>query len=81
MRLNELEESGLITHVIIQKRPKLVRWTLTEKGEDALPILEGYFSFTKKWHPNATLKNHRSDSLKRPSLLELVEQLKQVIVS
>ena len=79
MRLNELEESGLITPVIILKRPKLVRWTLTEKGEDTLPILEGYFSFTTKWHPDATLKNHRRDPVKRLSLPELVEQHKQAI--
>src|SRR5213596_1412928 len=72
MRLNELEDSGLITPIIIQERPRLVRWTLTEKGEDTLPILEGYFSFTRKWHPDAKLKNHRSDSMKRPTLLELV---------
>src|SRR5436853_5007396 len=80
MRLNELEESGLITPIIIQKSPKLVSWTLTENGQDTLPILEGYFSFTKKWHPNATLKNHRTDSVKRPSLLELVEERKQELV-
>src|SRR5437867_12890676 len=80
MRLNELEESGLITPIIIQERPKLVRWTLTEKGEDTLPILEGCFSFTTKWHPDATLKNHRSDSMKRPTLLELVEEPKQGMV-
>src|SRR6266705_5773494 len=36
MRLKELEESGLITPVIIQERPKLVSWILTEKGEDTL---------------------------------------------
>ena len=81
MRLNELEESGLITPVIIQERPKLVSWILTEKGEDTLPILEGYFSFTTKWHPGATLKNHRKDPVKRPSLPELVEQRKQGMVS
>jgi len=80
MRLNELEESGLITPIIIQERPKLVRWTLTEKGEDTLPILEGYFSFTTKRHPDATLKNHRRDRVKRPSLPELVEQHRQAIV-
>lgn len=80
MRLNELEESGLITPIIIQESPKLVGWTLTEKGQDTLPILEGYFSFTKKWHPNATLKNHRTDSVKRQSLLELVEERKQEMV-
>ncbi len=79
MRLNELEESGLITPVIIQERPKLVRWLLTEKGEDTLPILEGYFSFTTKWHPDATLKNHRENPVKRPSRPELVEQNKQAI--
>src|SRR6266568_981955 len=81
MRLNELEESCLITPIIIQKRPKLVSWTLTEKGEDTLPILEGYFAFTTKWHPGATLKNHSKDPLKRPSLPELVEQRKQGMVS
>jgi len=81
MRLNELEESGLITPVIIQERPKLVSWILTEKGGDTLPILEGYFSFTTKWHPGATLKNHRKDPVKRPSLPELVEQRKQGMVS
>ena len=80
MRLNELGESGLITPIIIQERPKLVRWTLTEKGEDTLPILEGYFSFTTKRHPDATLKNHRRDRVKRPSLPELVEQHRQAIV-
>ena len=80
MRLNELEESGLITPIIIQEGPRLVRWTLTEKGEDTLPILEGYFSFTRKWHPDAKLKNHRSDSMKRPTRLELVEERKQGMV-
>jgi DNA-binding HxlR family transcriptional regulator len=81
MRLNELEESGLIAPIIVQERPKLVRWALTEKGEDTLPILEGYFSFTKKWHPDATLKNHHPDSMKRSSILELIDQRKQTVVS
>lgn len=80
MRLKELEESGLIAPIIVREKPRLVRWTLTKKGEDAVPIVESYFSFTEKWHPDATLKNHRADSLKRPSLLELVEQGKQGIV-
>src|SRR5207245_5701566 len=34
MRLNELEGTGLITPVVVQQRPRLVRRTLTEKGED-----------------------------------------------
>src|SRR6266699_3107589 len=60
MRLNELEKSGFITPIIVREKPRLVCWTLTKKGEDAVPIVESYFSFTEKWHPNATLKNQRS---------------------
>src|SRR2546430_17515372 len=41
LRLNELEESGLITPVIIQERPRLVRWILQEEGEGKLPNIEG----------------------------------------
>src|SRR5207302_7561681 len=80
MRLKEHEENCLIAPIIVREKPRLVRWTLTKKEHDAVPIVEIYFSFTEKWHPDATLKNHRADSLKRPSLLELVEQRKQGIV-
>jgi len=73
MRLNELEERGLITSVTIQERPRLVRWVLTEKGIDAMPIFEGYEAFVNKWHPNADLKNHRKQQSKSPSLAELIE--------
>src|SRR5271157_4375763 len=37
MRLHELEESGLIEPTVIQLRPKLVRWVLTESGKDTIP--------------------------------------------
>ena len=39
MRLNELEKTGLIEPVVIQKSPKLVRWELTKRGRDTVPIL------------------------------------------
>src|SRR6266568_2643166 len=55
MRLNELEERGLLRPVTIQEKPKQVRWTLTDKGRDTLPIIEGYSSYLAKWHPNASL--------------------------
>ncbi len=74
MRLNELESRGLIRPVIIQQKPRLVKWELTEKGEDTLPILEGYHSFVTKWYPNANLSNHFAKSRKMPSLPELLEQ-------
>ena len=49
MRLNELEESGLIVRVETRRVPKLVRWNLTEMGWDALPILMSYVAFGSKW--------------------------------
>ncbi len=76
MRLNELEKRGLIRPVMIRERPRLVRWVLTEKGRDTVPILEGYSSFLTKWYPRATLSNHRAEPVKRPSVLELMVQYK-----
>ncbi len=77
MRLNELEKCALISPVIVQERPRLVRWVLTEKGRDTLPILKGYVSFVAKWYPNASLRNHRIQTVNPPSILELVERYKQ----
>ena len=77
MRLNELEKSALIRPVIVRERPRLVRWVLTEKGKDTLPILEGYSSFVAKWYPNASLRNHRIEIVKAPGILDLLERYKQ----
>ena len=73
MRLNELEECGLIRPITIQQRPRLVRWELTEKGRDTVPILESYTSYMTKWHPNASLRNHLKEPVKYPSIPELIE--------
>jgi len=73
MRLNELEDRGLIKSIIIQQRPRLVRWELTEKGNDTVPIVEGYLSFADKWYPNSSLKNHLAEKVKQPDLLGLIE--------
>ena len=77
MRLNELETCGLIRPVLIQASPRLVRWKLTPKGEDTLPIIKGYSSYVAKWHPNASLKNHLPQPAKYPSIQELMELQKQ----
>jgi DNA-binding HxlR family transcriptional regulator len=73
MRLNELQDCGLIQAITIQERPRLVRWELTEKGRDTVPILEGYTSYVTKWHPNASLKNHLKAPIKYLSVPELIE--------
>lgn len=79
MRLSELEQRNLIRPVVIRERPRLVRWELTEKGRDTLPIFEGYTSFVTKWYPSSTLRNHRTERAKRPGILELIEEHKQSV--
>ena len=76
MRLNELEGCGLIEPVEIQDRPRFVRWAMTEKGRDTIPIIEGYLSYVSKWYPNASLMNHRV-IVRSPSILELVSTYRQ----
>jgi DNA-binding HxlR family transcriptional regulator len=48
-RLHELEDSRMIKQVEHRKNPRFVRWNLTEKGRDALPILMSYVAFGSKW--------------------------------
>jgi len=49
MRLKELEESGMISRIDDRKSPRFVKWGLTEKGWDTLPILLSYVAFGSKW--------------------------------
>jgi len=49
-RLKELESAGYIRRTEVHKTPNVVRWGLTEKGWDALPILMSYVAFGSKWH-------------------------------
>ncbi len=50
-RLRELEGAG-----ILQRRPdsqpRKVRWSLTEKGADALPAVMTLIAFSSRWHAN-----------------------------
>jgi DNA-binding HxlR family transcriptional regulator len=50
MRLKELEKEGYIRCIEKEKPPMVVvRWALTEKGRDVLPILLQYAAFGSKW--------------------------------
>jgi len=53
MRLKDLEQFGLIHRVDDRKSPRFVRWSLTEKGWDTLPILLSYVAFGSKWYAPA----------------------------
>ena len=48
MRLRELERDEIIQKT--EDRDLVVRWTLTEKGEDTLPILTRLMAFGSKWY-------------------------------
>jgi len=50
MRLKELSSEGIIAKMEDSHSPKRVRWKLTEKGWDVLPILMSYVSFGSKWY-------------------------------
>jgi DNA-binding HxlR family transcriptional regulator len=50
MRLKELSQAGIIAKIEGGRSPRRVRWKLTEKGWDTLPILMSYVSYGSKWH-------------------------------
>lgn len=49
-RLRELESSGLIRKVETRRAPRLVRWDLTRKGEDLVPVMMMITAFQSKWN-------------------------------
>ena len=49
MRLKELEQSGIIRRIDDRRSPRFVKWNLTDKGWDTLPILLTYVAFGSKW--------------------------------
>ena len=64
MRLHELEKTGLIEPVVIQKSPKLVRWDLTQRGRDTVPILMSFISYGSKWYPDAVFEDKQARTVK-----------------
>ncbi len=49
-RLKFLEEQGLILRLPISDAPPHVKYELTDKGRDLLPILDSLASWAEKWH-------------------------------
>lgn len=50
-RLHELERLGLLRKVEERRAPRLVRWDLTERGEDLIPVLMMITAYQSKWNP------------------------------
>jgi DNA-binding HxlR family transcriptional regulator len=57
MRLKELEKEGFIRCAEKGKSPMIVRWTITEKGRDVIPILLQFTAFGSKWHADVVFED------------------------
>ena len=64
-RLKELEQEGFVEkYVERSKPPKVVRWSLTEKGLDAIRIGMMLAGFGAKWHAGRVFEDKRPRKLK-----------------
>jgi len=76
MRLKELEKEGFIECIEKGKSPMIVRWTLTEKGRDALPILMLFTAFGSKWHADLVFEDKTPrtlDKLYQPKAMKMIQ--------
>ena len=81
MRLKELEKDGIIQKTEDETSPTVVRWTLTEKGIDALPILMRLMAFGSKWYADEVFEDKVPRSLNeiftKPEAQAIVQRLYQ----
>lgn len=61
MRLTELERAGFIVRA--QRRRGFVRWELTAKGADVVPILVTMVQFGAKWYADELFDDHTPHAL------------------
>lgn len=76
MRLRELEKEGFIECIEKEKSPMVVRWALTEKGRDILPILLQYTAFGSKWHADVVFEDRTPRKLNevfRPKAIKIMQ--------
>lgn len=77
MRLRELEEEGFIKCAENQESPMVVRWALTEKGGDTLPILLRFIAFGSKWYPEEVFGDKRPrmlNELFKPEAVRIIQR-------
>ena len=79
MRLKELEQDGIIEKTENGTTPASLRWTLTEKGRDTLPILMRFIAFGSKWYANEVFEDKTPRSIQeiftRPESQNLIRTL------
>jgi len=59
MRLKELEKEGIIKCKEVRKDQLMILWSLTEKGEDILPILLMLTAFGSKWYSEMVFEDKK----------------------
>jgi DNA-binding HxlR family transcriptional regulator len=62
-RLKELESAGLIERVEKRKTPSLVRWALTEKGVNAIPIIIMIAAYGSKYNADVVFADKQPRKL------------------
>lgn len=78
MRLKELENEGLIECVEDGKSPMIVRWTITEKGRDVIPILLMFTAFGSKWHADMVFEDKTPRTLNelfQPKVMKIIRNM------
>jgi DNA-binding HxlR family transcriptional regulator len=76
-RLKELEHAGLIARAETRKSyPMTVRWALTEKGVDTLPIMMMMTAFESKWYPDLIFEDKRPRKLRELFTDEALELIR-----
>ena len=76
-RLKELEQEGYI-ECVENRSPMLVRWDMTEKGKDTLPILMSFIAFGSKWYADECFEDKKprtlGDLFKTAQAREVIER-------
>ena len=78
MRLKELEKEAFIKCVEEGKSPMIVRWTITEKGRDVIPILLQFTAFGSKWHADLVFEDkspRKPDELFQPKAMKVMQKI------
>ena len=60
------------------KSPMIVRWSITEKGRDIIPILLQFTAFGSKWHADVVFKDkkpRKPDELFQPKARRMVHKM------
>ena len=78
MRLKELEKEGYIKCVEKAKSPMIVRWSITEKGRDIIPVLLQFTAFGSKWHADIVFEDKKPrnpDELFQPKAKKMIQRI------